>query len=40
MDDLLDQFTEDRLNGNYGHILDELAAEVVAYLEKNGYVSQ
>ena len=30
MDDLLDQFTEDRLNGNYGHILDELAAEEFA----------
>lgn len=26
MDDLLDQFAEDHLNGGYGDILDELAA--------------
>ncbi len=26
MDDYLDQFMEDHLNGNYGNILDELAA--------------
>ena len=26
MDDLLDQFMEDHINGGYGHILDELAA--------------
>lgn len=26
MDDLLDQFMDDHLNGNYGDILDELAA--------------
>ena len=30
MDDLLDQFTEDRLNAGYGDILDELAAEEFA----------
>ncbi len=27
MDDNLDQFCEDHLNGNYGSILDELASE-------------
>ncbi|WP_417379461.1 hypothetical protein [Gimesia sp.] len=27
MDDYLDQFMEDHLNGNYGDILDELAAD-------------
>ena len=30
MDELLDQFTEDRINGGYGDILDELAAEEFA----------
>lgn len=30
MDDYLDQFCEDHLNGNYGGILDELAAEEFA----------
>ena len=30
MDDLLDQFTEDRINGGYGDILDELAADEFA----------
>lgn len=30
MDDLLDQFTEDRLNGGYGIFLDELAADEFA----------
>ena len=27
MDDFLDQFTEDHINGGYGNILDELAAD-------------
>ena len=26
MDDLLDQFMEDHINGGYGNVLDELAA--------------
>ena len=30
MDDLLDQFTEDRINGGYGDILDEMAADEFA----------
>ena len=30
MDDLLDQFTEDRINGGYGYILDEMAADEFA----------
>ena len=30
MDDLLDQFTEDHINGCYGNILDELAADEFA----------
>ena len=30
MDDFLDQFTEDRINGGYGNVLDELAAEEFA----------
>ena len=30
MDDLLDQFTEDHINGGCGDILDELAAEEFA----------
>ncbi len=27
MDDFLDQFTEDHINGGYGNILDELATD-------------
>lgn len=27
MDEYLDQFMEDHINGGYGHILDQLAAE-------------
>ena len=27
MDEYLDQFMEDHLNGGYGHVLDELAAQ-------------
>jgi hypothetical protein len=30
MDDQLDQFTEDRINGSYGDILDQIAAEECA----------
>ena len=30
MDDLLDQFMEDRINDGYGNILDELAADEFA----------
>ena len=30
MDDYLDQFMEDHINGGYGHILDQLAAEEYA----------
>ena len=30
MDDLLDQFMEDHINGGYGNILDELAADEFA----------
>ena len=30
MDAFLDQFTEDHLNGGYGNILDELAADEFA----------
>lgn len=30
MDDLLDQFMEDHINGGYGDILDEIAAEEFA----------
>ena len=28
MDDYLDQFTEDQINGGYGDVLDELNAEL------------
>lgn len=27
MDDYLDQYMEDHINGGYGHVLDELAAQ-------------
>jgi hypothetical protein len=30
MDDFLDQFTEDRINAEYGNVLDELAAHEFA----------
>jgi hypothetical protein len=30
MDDLLDQFMEDHINGGYGNVLDELAADEFA----------
>jgi len=30
MDDYLDQFTEDHINGGYGNVLDELAASEFA----------
>ena len=30
MDDLLDQFMEDHINGGYGDVLDELAADEFA----------
>jgi hypothetical protein len=30
MDDFLDQFMEDHINGGYGNILDELAADEFA----------
>ena len=30
MDAFLDQFTEDRINGGYGYILDEMAADEFA----------